>query len=58
MPDITMCSGGNCPNKEGCYRYTATPSHYWQSYFIDYPENKIQGYNVECSMFIDNSKYG
>lgn len=37
MPDITMCSGEGCPVKEKCYRFTAKPSEYWQSYFIDPP---------------------
>jgi hypothetical protein len=32
MPDITMCKGTDCPQKESCYRYTAKPSD-WQSYF-------------------------
>ena len=31
MPDITMCTG-NCPVKENCYRYMATPNPYGQSY--------------------------
>ena len=25
MADITMCSGKDCPNKDKCYRHTATP---------------------------------
>jgi superfamily I DNA and RNA helicase len=37
MPDITMCPGTNCPQKEKCYRYTAKPCEHWQSYFIDSP---------------------
>ncbi len=37
MPDITMCSGGDCPLKETCYRYKATPSEFSQSYFIEVP---------------------
>ena len=37
MPDITMCKGGNCPIKETCYCFTATPSEWRQSYFIDVP---------------------
>jgi len=37
MPDITMCSGEGCPFKEKCYRFTAKPSEYWQSYFVDPP---------------------
>ena len=36
MADITMCSGTNCPLKETCYRYKATPSS-WQSYFSEPP---------------------
>lgn len=40
MPDITMCSGKDCPLKETCYRYTATPSEFMQSYFIQAPYDK------------------
>lgn len=36
MPDISMCSGLNCPLKETCYRYKATPSFH-QSYFMPPP---------------------
>ena len=36
-PDITMCKGTNCPYKESCYRYTAEPSEFMQSYFIEPP---------------------
>lgn len=35
-PDITMCVGTDCPQKETCYRYTVKPSDY-QSYFINPP---------------------
>lgn len=34
--DITMCKGTDCPLKETCYRYKATPS-LLQSVFIDVP---------------------
>lgn len=37
MPDITMCRGTDCPQKEKCHRYTAKPCDHWQSYFIDPP---------------------
>lgn len=37
MPDITMCFGDNCPIKETCYRFTATPSKWRQSYFVETP---------------------
>jgi hypothetical protein len=46
MPDITMCPGTNCPQKENCYRYTAKPCEYWQSYFVEPPfkDNKCEMY--------------
>ena len=46
MPDISMCKGVNndnviCPKREDCYRYKATPSEHWQSYFTVAPfDNK------------------
>jgi hypothetical protein len=36
-PDITMCPGTDCPHKEKCYRFTAKPSEYMQSYFMKAP---------------------
>jgi hypothetical protein len=48
MADITMCPGNDCPLKESCYRYTAIPNEYRQSYFITPPydeeENKCDHY--------------
>jgi hypothetical protein len=32
-PDISLCLGTDCPQKETCYRFTAKPNEYWQSYF-------------------------
>jgi len=40
MSDITMCKGTNCPYKEKCRRYTATPNEYRQSYFAEAPIQK------------------
>jgi hypothetical protein len=37
MADITMCKGNYCPLKESCYRYTAKPNEYRQSYFVNAP---------------------
>jgi hypothetical protein len=31
MADVTMCTNGECPLKESCYRFRAVPSH-WQSF--------------------------
>ena len=32
MPDISMCSNKTCPLKETCYRSTAIPNPYGQTY--------------------------
>lgn len=37
MPDITMCNGQNCTKKHTCYRFNATPTPQWQSYFSESP---------------------
>lgn len=50
MPDITMCFGkgkphstdknetsANCPKKERCFRFKATPSEFRQAYFLGIP---------------------
>ena len=37
MPDIAMCKGTDCPLKNECYRFLATPSEYRQSYFVPPP---------------------
>lgn len=37
MPDITMCDGKDCPLKENCYRHTAEPSKFAQSYYATPP---------------------
>ena len=40
MPDITMCTGNGCSKKNTCYRFTAKPSQYMQSYFCEPPIDK------------------
>ena len=35
--DGTMCDGKECPVKDDCYRFTATPNEYRQSYFMNSP---------------------
>ena len=32
MPDISMCQNESCKHKSICYRYTAIPNEYWQTY--------------------------
>jgi hypothetical protein len=48
MPDITMCKGGDCKQKDKCYRYTAKPCEYRQSYFVEVPKKPEDN---ECKYF-------
>ena len=65
MPDMTMCRGEiplgenksfktslTCPRRDQCYRYTATPDAFWQSWFADMPA----GIDGKCDFFSDNSR--
>lgn len=52
MPDIAMCIGKGCPKKNNCYRYTATPDQWGQSY-CDF-ENTCPKNNYKD--FWDNNK--
>lgn len=70
MPDITCCTGRNnhcensddnsgtagvCPQRDNCYRFTAEPNPYRQSYFVvapfATPENIVDN---KCRYFISN----
>jgi len=50
MADITMCKGTNENICVSCYRRTATPNEYSQSYFIDIPIIK----EGKCDEYISN----
>jgi len=61
MADITMCEGGQCPMKDDCYRHTATPGEYRQSYFSEIPMKEISVVThkvfAECEYYLDNWGY-
>lgn len=52
--DITMCLGDGCPLKNKCYRHTAKPDEYWQSYFVTPPYSKETS---SCDDYWDNTEY-
>lgn len=54
MPDFTMCTG-NCPINEYCYRYTATPNPYGQTY-SRLEEVCLSNENNKYSEFIPDEK--
>lgn len=53
MPDITMCTGGNCLFKDECWRYTAAKNDAWQSFFATIPYDREKN---ECEYFISNEE--
>jgi len=50
MPDIAKCTGGDCPIKNKCYRFTLKPNEFRQSYFVSLPFKKV-GDKVSCEMY-------
>jgi len=52
MADISMCENITCPSKEYCYRYTATPNEFRQSYGVFTLEED----EINCSHFYPNGK--
>ena len=55
MPDISLCNGYDCPRRNTCYRFTALPSKYEQSYIN--PPGKWIGRKFSCDFFIDNKPF-
>ena len=55
MADIAMCEGTDCPIKEQCERFTATPNEYRQSFFVTVPGKSKDGW-FSCEMFWGESQ--
>ena len=58
MPDIAMCTGFDenreCPFRNKCYRATAKPSEYRQTYFAVLPLTSTASH-AWCRQFVDNA---
>lgn len=54
MADISMCSGSGCSLRTRCYRFTATPNEFRQSYFMNVPLH-LDGRT--CHEFYNNEGY-
>lgn len=52
MPDITMCTSQNCPERQNCYRATAKPNEYQSWSNLEYVCNENSGFED----FINNKK--
>lgn len=46
MPDISMCTGIGCKDKDECYRHTAKHTPEWQTFFTEPP-----GTDKNCGYF-------
>lgn len=46
MPDISMCPGEMCTQRDKCYRYKAKPSQFRQSFFMKAPWTIYEGRQV------------
>ena len=44
IPDITMCSSGNCEMREKCYRVRAKPGKYQSWSNFEYTCNENNGF--------------
>lgn len=53
MPDISMCNNEKCIMKELCFRFTATPSEFSQSYDSFVPKDNSE-LDFECESFVSN----
>lgn len=51
MPDITMCLGGDCVQKDSCYRYRAVADKHWQSFFVNPPVVVAENKEQICAQF-------
>jgi hypothetical protein len=52
MADISMCLGRGCKVKDECYRFTATPNPYRQSY-MEF-DNQVVMHKSDCPDFRPN----
>lgn len=56
MPDITMCTGGDCPLKNSCKRFVSKPDPYWQSYFTNVPYGNGCEHYWDCGNAINKTE--
>lgn len=50
MPDISMCANKNCPLREKCFRFMATPSG--RQYYGDFVPTIKEDGSSECNFFM------
>ena len=53
MPDITICTNGECPLSYSCWRFNCPPSQYSQSYTRFEPQTDEVLGEIECKMYLE-----
>lgn len=48
-----MCDNNTCPSRKSCYRYTATPNEYRQTYSLF----EVKEDSNKCESYISNKEY-
>lgn len=56
MPDISMCDNKDCVMNHLCFRHTATPSEFSQSYNPYSPKDNTE-VSFKCHDFIPNRRH-
>ena len=60
MPDITLCTNTDCPNKSTCYRFNAQPTPEMQSYQRFEPVPMMDKYGdiigTDCEFYLTMPK--
>ena len=51
MPDISMCKNKFCDRSNDCYRFTARPNPYMQSYISFSDDEEEIKFAHDCNMF-------
>ncbi|KKN78985.1 hypothetical protein LCGC14_0344610 [marine sediment metagenome] len=53
--DFNLCIDDECPSRDWCFRYTASPVKLGQAFFRESPHT---GDDTVCIMFVSNKKRG
>lgn len=53
--DFNLCIDDDCPSRDWCFRYTASPIKLGQAFFA---EDQRIGDDADCLMFVSNKKRG
>ena len=56
MADISMCYNDTCPLRETCYRFTAKPNP-WRQTYADFTWSEDNEGKITCGDYWNNTEY-